>query len=239
MQNESQYIDAREGAISSARIIFGSCSPQLIQTTNAWAAVGVGNRFFSVLSAPGVKKICTQAATKFNITASDCPGATFTWTGIPSSWSVIQSFGSGSSTLIVNNIGSTPSPSDVIITVTSSLGSSQTIIVQVRIDECGYQPKIAIINNNGSSSKTQTLSNDDGSIIAFPNPTSGLTQIFIPESFLNTTLTITNTTGQILKEVLINDSWLNVDLSTFSNGLYIGRIIDSNRNSKSFKLIKN
>jgi len=42
LQSGSQYVDARAGAIAAATQLFGPCSNQEIQTTNAWAAVGVG-----------------------------------------------------------------------------------------------------------------------------------------------------------------------------------------------------
>lgn len=38
----SQYIDARIGGIQAATDIFGACSNEVVQTTNAWYAVGVG-----------------------------------------------------------------------------------------------------------------------------------------------------------------------------------------------------
>jgi Zn-dependent metalloprotease len=44
LQSGSQYADARAGAIAAATQLFGPCSNQEIQTTNAWAAVGVGGQ---------------------------------------------------------------------------------------------------------------------------------------------------------------------------------------------------
>lgn len=41
----STFADARAGAIQAAIDLFGSCSNQVIQTTNAWYAVGVGGLF--------------------------------------------------------------------------------------------------------------------------------------------------------------------------------------------------
>jgi len=41
----SQYVDARYYAIESALDLFGPCSPQVINTANAWHAVGIGDRF--------------------------------------------------------------------------------------------------------------------------------------------------------------------------------------------------
>ncbi len=43
LHSSSQYADARAGAIAAARMIYGNCSNEEIQTTNAWAAVGVGD----------------------------------------------------------------------------------------------------------------------------------------------------------------------------------------------------
>ncbi len=39
----SQYIDARVGALRSAEDIFGSCSPEVVETAKAWHAVGIGS----------------------------------------------------------------------------------------------------------------------------------------------------------------------------------------------------
>lgn len=44
LQSGAQYADARAGAITSAGLMFGDCSNEQIQTTNAWAAVGVGDQ---------------------------------------------------------------------------------------------------------------------------------------------------------------------------------------------------
>ncbi len=41
----SEYSDARMYSIEAAEDLFGKCSNEVIQTTNAWYAVGVGNKF--------------------------------------------------------------------------------------------------------------------------------------------------------------------------------------------------
>ena len=45
------YADARYFAIESAIDLFGSCTPKVIETINAWHAVGVGNPYTGVLEA--------------------------------------------------------------------------------------------------------------------------------------------------------------------------------------------
>lgn len=47
----STFADARAYAIQSATDLFGNCSTQLIQTTNAWYAVGVGGLFSNAVVA--------------------------------------------------------------------------------------------------------------------------------------------------------------------------------------------
>ena len=47
----SQYADARFYAIQSSIDLFGACTNEVIQTTNAWHAVGVGNVFVPVVTA--------------------------------------------------------------------------------------------------------------------------------------------------------------------------------------------
>jgi hypothetical protein len=40
--SSAQYTNAREGAIAASELLYGECSNEYIQTTNAWHAVGVG-----------------------------------------------------------------------------------------------------------------------------------------------------------------------------------------------------
>lgn len=47
----STYTDARDGAIQAAIDLYGSCSNEVKQVTNAWHAVGVGARFFDAATA--------------------------------------------------------------------------------------------------------------------------------------------------------------------------------------------
>jgi Zn-dependent metalloprotease len=42
LSSNSNYNDSRNGSILAASIIYGSCSNEAVQTTNSWAAVGLG-----------------------------------------------------------------------------------------------------------------------------------------------------------------------------------------------------
>ena len=69
LQRASQYSDARAGAIAAARMLFGHCSNEEIQTTNAWAAVGVGNQ--SNCGNTGMSDFAFQAPRLFPNPATD------------------------------------------------------------------------------------------------------------------------------------------------------------------------
>ncbi len=51
LTSNSQFADARFGSIQAAIDLFGECSDEMIQTMNAWAAVGVGQPYTGVLDA--------------------------------------------------------------------------------------------------------------------------------------------------------------------------------------------
>ncbi len=51
LSKKSKYKDARNGAIQAAIDLFGNCSDEVIATTNAWYAVGVGDAFDNYSSA--------------------------------------------------------------------------------------------------------------------------------------------------------------------------------------------
>lgn len=81
LTNTSNYADARFYSIMSATELFGSCSPKVQNTTNAFYAVGVGNAYI-----PGVQgnfsadnvNFCQPPAT-VNFTNQSNNGGTYTW----------------------------------------------------------------------------------------------------------------------------------------------------------------
>ena len=76
------YLAARAGAIQAAKDLFGNCSNQVIQTTNAWYAVGVGPQYSPGVIGPNfsanITNICSMPANvSFNNTTAN--GVTYTW----------------------------------------------------------------------------------------------------------------------------------------------------------------
>lgn len=89
----SQYADARFYAILSAEDLFGACSPQVISTTNAWYAVGVGAPFNATVTAafnsPATQYCSANAEVLFNNTSTN--GSSYKWY-----------FGDGDSSVLAN-----------------------------------------------------------------------------------------------------------------------------------------
>lgn len=87
LTNTSQYTDARDASIQAATDLFGGCSTQLIQTTNAWQAVGVGAAY-SPTNGP-----VSFTATPQN--ACSVPAQVQFTNTTPSAQSVLWNFGDG------------------------------------------------------------------------------------------------------------------------------------------------
>jgi bacillolysin len=77
----SQFADARFYAIQSAQDLFGGCSAEVITTTNAWYAVGVGPVFTATVNAdlaPSAASICNAPAT-VDFSNLSTNGINYTW----------------------------------------------------------------------------------------------------------------------------------------------------------------
>lgn len=84
MSSNSGYSDARIGAIQAAIDIFGACSQQVITTTNAWYAVGVGNSYSggavtANFAATSTSSCDVPFTVSFNNTGTTGAGTTYTW----------------------------------------------------------------------------------------------------------------------------------------------------------------
>ncbi|MCW3103578.1 MAG: type sorting protein [Bacteroidetes bacterium] len=87
------YADARTYTIQAANDIYGGCSPEVIATTNAWYAVGVGPVFSSVVNADFSALSTSSCVLPFNVA--------FTNTSVNGS-SAVWSFGDGGTSTQLN-----------------------------------------------------------------------------------------------------------------------------------------
>ncbi len=118
----SGYSDARTNAIQAAIDLYGACSNEVKQTTNAWYAVGVGDAFFDAAAvvtsnyngrAVSCFNACDGSAT-VNVTSGVFP--TYSWS-------------TGATTQSVSNL----CPGTYTVTVTNALGLGCAVTKSVTI----------------------------------------------------------------------------------------------------------
>ncbi|HMT28369.1 MAG TPA: PKD domain-containing protein, partial [Bacteroidia bacterium] len=167
------FADCRYYSIQAAADLYGPCTNAVIQTTNAWHAVGVGNIF-----APGVTADFTAPVTAFcqipaivNFTNTSNNGGTYTW-----------DFGDG-------NTSTATSPTHTytafgeydirLIADGASCGIDTTIkVAYIDVDETN--PCVVILNNGTNQTQTSCA----GQLFDTGGPTANYTDN------INSTITI-------------------------------------------------
>jgi Zn-dependent metalloprotease len=67
LNSSATYLDARNTTIQAAIDLYGDCSPEVINTTNAWYAVGVGNQFTGTQTISNVTYISNATINACNV----------------------------------------------------------------------------------------------------------------------------------------------------------------------------
>lgn len=77
----SEYVDARFYSIQAAADLYGACSPEVIATTNAWYAVGVGDEFDATVIGDFSASLTSSCQTPFTVefTNLSSNGGAFSW----------------------------------------------------------------------------------------------------------------------------------------------------------------
>src|SRR5258706_1479628 len=81
LTSSSQYADSRFYSIMSAIDLFGACTPEVIATTNAWHAVGVGGVFAYAVSTSFNANVTTGCGVPFTVdfTNTSTNAGTYLW----------------------------------------------------------------------------------------------------------------------------------------------------------------
>ncbi|MFZ4723809.1 MAG: M4 family metallopeptidase [Paludibacter sp.] len=115
--SSSGYSDARFYSINAAIDLFGVNSVEVAAVTNAWYAVGVGNRFQYAIS--GTSPICDQAVFTIN---SLVPGSTVIWSVTPANIVSLQQTGNTATlTKLDNNHVTLSATINQVLTLTKYL----------------------------------------------------------------------------------------------------------------------
>lgn len=220
----SGYPASRLGSIAAARQIFGPCSNEEIQTTNAWAAVGVGAPFAGpCIALKGPDYVCSDGPGLIGspiYTAWGMPGATFTW-NVPQGWTTYTT-GIGDRTLVVTDIPTYPSyPVTVTIEVTSSLGGTAMIVIEV--EECDSGGPWKCMGGGGVDDREQTrkASNTNSpDITLFPNPAKNRIAVQAGDQKIEK-IKVFDVVGELVYESKAStDSPVSIDVSRLATGTY-------------------
>lgn len=119
--NTSEYMDSRIGSIQAAQDLFGACSPEVIATTNAWYACGVGNVFSSTVAATFSGNILTSCSVPTTVT--------FTNTSTNAT-TALWDFGDNTTDNAYNpsHTYTAPGTYNVTLSVSSACGSDNTVL---------------------------------------------------------------------------------------------------------------
>jgi bacillolysin len=220
-QSQSGFLDARNGAVSSAEDLFGRCE-EYRQTINAWTAVGIGGTFSNTVYANFPNQVCPSYI-PFDLNATSlCPTDIFSWQ-LPSNWTFTY-LNTNKSIVRVTSIGTVTTNTNVPVSVTSTLyGGSQAINLPV-YKKCG-------------SGTTLTNNHTNGDITLYPNPSYDNISMQVSNTFINGEWSIYDVAGKVIKKGNINQNNSELDLSELSSGLFFCKV-QKNEIMETIKFVK-
>jgi Zn-dependent metalloprotease len=250
IEKSSQYIDSRNGAVNSARDLYGECSFEHVQTQLAWQACGRGiaqNCFTST----GSYLICSDKKNlPISQTVINSFGQNLTWTPVTlnifgqprttSNWTYSVS-GTNNSTLTITNI-----PTNIALggfyyfKYTDQSGNFGYIgFTLVECQGIGPNPPkntdCASLSNYFLGPRTKNNHpNKNPDLVVSPNPTNG--KIIVQTVIKNGNFRIIDLTGKLFIEGQYSNHEL--DVSSLRSGMYIIEIFDQ-RNKENGKFVKN
>lgn len=187
MTPSTTYADVRNYTIQAAKDLYGACSNEVIQTTNAWNAVGVGSLYVAGTIGPNFvssqSNSCSLPAI-INFNNTTAAGQTFTWR-----------FGDGSTSSVANpthtySVNGTYSVK--LIATGCGVGTKDSILkssyITINAPNAPVSNNITICSNTAGS-----LSASGNGIISWYNAASGGTLLGTGNSFSTPTLSNTTT----------------------------------------------
>lgn len=172
----SEYVDARFYSIQAAADLFGACSPQVIATTNAWYAVGVGDEFDATVISDFAASVTSNCQAPITIDFSN-----FSTNGGAYSWD----FGDGSTSTDVNPTHTYTSNGVYTVSLSVDGGNCGTddLVRNNYISIDPNNPCVALMPDDGSQTLTWcagTLYDDGGPNQNYQDDNSVVTTISPP-----------------------------------------------------------
>ncbi len=184
LTTNSDYADARFYAIQSATDLFGPCSPEVIATTDAWYAVGVGTAFNPTVTADFISDFTQACQAPFTVsfTNTSQTAGTFTW-----------DFGDGNNSTLNNPTHTYTAPGTYTVTLYADGGAcgNDTEVKTAYINIDAANPCVAIMPSSGAGSmqtSCQGLLYDSGGPGANYSDNTNSTITISPAGATNVTL---------------------------------------------------
>ena len=160
------YADARTYTIQAANDIYGGCSPEVIATTNAWHAVGVGPVFSAAVNADFTSNATTSCTLPFNVAFvnTSTNGSAATW-----------NFGDGGTSSSFNPTHSytTAGTYNVHMTVSGACGTDSIVQSSYIVVNPPPAPTAAAAFSCTSPSTVTLSASGTGTLNWYANPASG------------------------------------------------------------------
>lgn len=208
----SDYSDARFYAIQSAVDLYGNCSNEVIATTNAWYAVGVGGPFVMGVDAQFSANLTTFCTTPAQVNFSNLSsnGSTFVW-----------NFGDGNTSTSVNPSHTYTTPGTYSVQLYADGGTCgedsiiQTSFITITDD-------VPVMNDQSICSPASVLltGNGSGTLYWYANSTGGTP--FNTGNTYNTPVINTNTTYYVSNVVSFTPENVGPLNNSFGGGGYHG-----------------
>ncbi len=136
-----------------------------------------------------------------------------------------------------------------VINTTVGAGNSNNLINYQYADYNYYTPltyyRLKQTDFDGSSTYSQIVAvhknnNGNSTIAIYPNPTNNIIYLdFFGNRTEYNTIRITNSLGQVVREINVTNSKLKIDLTTYVKGIYFIQVTNKNQTLAIEKIIKN
>ncbi len=236
----SNHFAARAGAIAAARYIFGPCSLEEIQTTNAWAAVGVGAQWsgpcFTIQGDEGICISNEHPQEEYYFEAFDVPGTTFTWS-VPSCISSYYLDGDGNNRLVVTGFSGGSYPLYCQLCVTSSnTGETKCYNLIIRSCDSGNPEctdKIVKDRKNGDQ-----IQRGGGEFTISPNPSKDILNLSSRFTPIREVEVYSLAGNFVAKYSGLSTIDHTIDVQYLVSGIYLIRVRDQNGAISTLKFVK-
>jgi hypothetical protein len=121
--------------------------------------------------------------------------------------------------------------------ITVDWGTTSGLVLCNIWNSCGSSTAKKSVTTNCRSAQESLTQNNQVQLNIFPNPSSGIFEITTPVDLKNASIEVTDMQGRVLVKMAINNSENQIDLSSYSQGVYL-LVLHSETDVQTYKLIK-